>query len=240
MFKTYCLLERDLGSQHMSWNLVYSRFGRGMFSQWSFAAKLSHLSRNPCPNHRKMHYKGFYHLSSLTLLDVPAFNAYQRSVSPNPSFLLQSLVVHCWRSVVEIQMTKTGERLLTSKNRNWMSDIIRCVTSSKLGVHLFQFVFHFNRFQFSIISLYLSITNGKPIIAIFETRVAHVILKLMWWYLLNEAQLRFSWINYFYFILIFVQNYFSYSLDLNSNQICFLFLEYCDREGVLAFGIHSE
>lgn len=43
------------------------------------------------------------------------FVNYQRSLSSNPSLLLQSRVVYCSTSIVRIQSTKTGERLLTLK-----------------------------------------------------------------------------------------------------------------------------
>jgi len=68
--------------------------------------------------------------------------------------------------------------------------------------------------------------NGNPIIAIFQTRAAHVILKLML-YVFQES-ITFILFLFSCKIISIVL------LKLNSNQMCFLFLEhYENREGIL-------
>jgi len=74
----------------------------------------------------------------------------------------------------------------------------------------------------------------------FQTKAAHVILKLM--IFIKGGRLSYVFHESITFILfLFSCKIISIvRLKLNSNQMCFVILEYCEnREGGLAFGIHS-
>jgi len=81
------------------------------------------------------------------------------------------------------------------------------------------------------------VANGNPIIAIFQTKVAHVILRLMIFIKGGSAHESITFILFLSSCKIIS----IVLLKLNSNQMCFLFLDYYENgEGGLAFGIHSE
>ena len=136
-------------------------------------------------------------------------------------------------------MEKTGERLLTSKN--WMFDH---KTSHKFKIRrapisiclpLQQVLILHNIFVL-FDSIFL-VANSNPIIAIFQTRAAHIILNLI--IFIKGGGLSYVFHQSITFILfLFSCKIISIFLfKLNSNQMCFLFL---DSDCGMAFGIHSE